>query len=64
MNTVMTACRILGLSVFLSRIINLKKANPGGGKDRVEFFIERAKNNVMESKQSLETVIRILDLKL
>lgn len=39
------------------------EANPGGGKDRVEFFIERAKNNVIVSKKSLETVIDILGLK-
>eukprot|EP00594_Rhizosolenia_setigera_P014610 CAMPEP_0178954796 /NCGR_PEP_ID=MMETSP0789-20121207/9209_1 /TAXON_ID=3005 /ORGANISM="Rhizosolenia setigera, Strain CCMP 1694" /LENGTH=228 /DNA_ID=CAMNT_0020636277 /DNA_START=95 /DNA_END=781 /DNA_ORIENTATION=+ len=38
------------------------EANPGGGKDRVELFIERSKKDVIESKQSLETVIRILNL--
>lgn len=40
------------------------EANPGGGKDRVELFIERARKNVIVSKESLETVIRILDIKL
>lgn len=39
------------------------EANPGGGKDRVELFIERARKNVIVSKQSLETVMRILDIK-
>lgn len=39
------------------------EANPGGGKDRVELFIERSKKNVIASKESLETVIKILDLK-
>jgi hypothetical protein len=39
------------------------ESNPGGGKDRVELFIERARKNVIVSKESLETVIGILDLK-
>lgn len=39
------------------------EANPGGGKDRVQLFIERARNNVIVSKNSLETVMDILDLK-
>lgn len=39
------------------------EANPGGGKDRVQLFIERAKNNVIVSKKSLETVIEILGIK-
>ena len=39
------------------------EANPGGGKDRVIFFIERAKNNVIASRDSLETVMDILELK-
>jgi hypothetical protein len=39
------------------------EANPGGGKDRVELFIERSKNDVIAVRDSLATVIRILDLK-
>lgn len=39
------------------------EANPGGGKDRVQLFIERAKKNVMDAQQSLATVIDILDIK-
>ena len=39
------------------------EANPGGGKDRVEYFIERSKNNVAESRDELGKVIKILDLK-
>lgn len=39
------------------------EANPGGGKDRVELFIERAKKNVIDSRDSLATVIDILDIK-
>mmetsp|Transcript_8159 Transcript_8159/g.17594 ORF Transcript_8159/g.17594 Transcript_8159/m.17594 type:complete len:234 (-) Transcript_8159:2399-3100(-) len=38
------------------------EANPGGGKDRVELFIERAKKNVINSRNSLKTVIDILEL--
>lgn len=40
------------------------EANPGGGKDRVELFIERAHKNVIVASNSLETVIKILDLPL
>ncbi|KAL7495877.1 hypothetical protein ACHAWT_004210 [Skeletonema menzelii] len=39
------------------------EANPGGGKDRVQLFIERAKKNVIASRDSLKTVMDILDLK-
>jgi hypothetical protein len=39
------------------------EANPGGGKDRVELFIERSKNDVIAVHDSLATIIRILDLK-
>mmetsp|Transcript_28295 Transcript_28295/g.68134 ORF Transcript_28295/g.68134 Transcript_28295/m.68134 type:complete len:99 (-) Transcript_28295:99-395(-) len=39
------------------------EANPGGGKDRVRMFIERSKNNVVVSRDSLKTVMDILDLK-
>ncbi|GAX25774.1 hypothetical protein FisN_8Hh324 [Fistulifera solaris] len=39
------------------------EANPGGGKDRVELFIERAKKNVIDARDSLSTVIEICELK-
>jgi len=39
------------------------EANPGGGKDRVELFIERSKSDVQVCRDSLATVIKILDLK-
>lgn len=38
------------------------EANPGGGKDRVIVFIERSKKNVIASRDSLRTVIDILNL--
>jgi hypothetical protein len=38
------------------------EANPGGGKDRVELFIERARKNVVVAHDSLATVIDILGL--
>ena len=38
------------------------EANPGGGKDRVELFIERAKKNVVDAHSSLETAIRLLKI--
>ena len=38
------------------------EANPGGGKDRVALFIERSKKDVIEARDSLATVIRILGL--
>lgn len=39
------------------------EANPGGGKDRIVFFLEKSKKNVVACRDSLETVIRILNLK-
>ena len=39
------------------------EANPGGGKDRVQLFIERAKKNVIASRDSLKTVMEILEMK-
>jgi len=39
------------------------EANPGGGKDRVVLFIERAKMNVITSRDSLATILKILDVK-
>lgn len=38
------------------------EANPGGGKDRVEYFIERAKKNVVDARDSLATAIDILKI--
>ncbi|MGK3740151.1 MAG: hypothetical protein ACI90V_006999 [Bacillariaceae sp.] len=39
------------------------ESNPGGGKDRVELFIERSRKNIVAARNSLATVIDILDLK-
>ena len=39
------------------------EANPEGGKERVRLFIERSKNNVIVSRDSLKTVMDMLDLK-
>lgn len=39
------------------------EANPGGGKDRVELFIERSRKNVIVARDSLGTVIEILNIK-
>lgn len=36
------------------------EANPGGGKDRVAMFIERSKKDVIEAKDALATVKRVL----
>jgi hypothetical protein len=38
------------------------EANPGGGKDRTELFIERAKKNVLDARSSLATIVDILEL--
>ena len=38
------------------------EANPGGGKDQVERWIERSKNNVVDARDSLGTALRILGL--
>ena len=39
------------------------EANPGGGKDRVQLFIERARNNVVQARDSLSTMVDIFELK-
>lgn len=36
------------------------EANPGGGKDRVEYWIERSRKNVIDARDSLEIALRIL----
>ncbi|KAL3795140.1 hypothetical protein HJC23_007368 [Cyclotella cryptica] len=36
------------------------EANPGGGKDRVELFIERSWRNVVQSWECLGVVLEIL----
>ena len=36
------------------------ESNPGGGKDRIAFFIERSKKDVVDCRDSLATVARIL----
>lgn len=38
------------------------EANPGGGKDRVELFIERAKKNVVDARDGLGTAMDLLGL--
>ena len=38
------------------------EANPGGGKDQVERWIERSKNNVVDARDSLGTALRILGM--
>ena len=40
------------------------EANPGGGKDRVEMFIERSKKQVETAKDSLGTAIKLLGLEI
>ena len=37
-------------------------ANPGGGKDQVERWIERSKTNVVEARDSLGVALKILGL--
>ena len=38
------------------------EANPGGGKDRVALFLERAKKNVVQARDSLATIVEILEI--
>ena len=38
------------------------EANPGGGKDRVELFIERSKKDVINCKKNLGTMKDVLGL--
>lgn len=39
------------------------EANPGGGKDRVQYYIERSKDNVSSARDSLKIIIDVLGLK-
>ncbi len=39
------------------------EANPGGGKDRIELFIERSKKYVVDTRDGLGTIINLLDMK-
>jgi hypothetical protein len=47
----------------LAYVSSWGESNPGGGKDRIELFIERSKNDVVDVQKSLETVMNILELK-
>jgi hypothetical protein len=47
----------------LAYVSSWGESNPGGGKDRIELFIERSKNDVADVQKSLETVMNILELK-
>lgn len=47
----------------LAYVSSWGESNPGGGKDRIELFIERSKKDVIEVRDSLASVIKILDLK-
>jgi hypothetical protein len=38
------------------------EANPGGGKDRIEFFIERSKRQVETARDSLGVVLKLLNI--
>lgn len=38
------------------------EANPGGGKDRIEFFIERSKKQVETARDSLGVVMKLLNI--
>jgi hypothetical protein len=38
------------------------EANPGGGKDRIDYFIERAKRDVTEARDALGTIVSILQI--
>ena len=47
----------------LAYVSSWGEANPGGGKDRIELFIERSKNDVIDVRDALETIMNVLDLK-
>ncbi|GMH60706.1 hypothetical protein TrVE_jg11165 [Triparma verrucosa] len=40
------------------------ESNPGGGKDRIELFIERSKKDVINCQANLKVIAEILDIKL
>ncbi len=37
------------------------EANPGGGKDRVALFLERSKQDVVDARNSLGVILKILN---
>jgi hypothetical protein len=37
------------------------EANPGGGKDRVALFLERSKQDVIDARNSLGVILKILN---
>lgn len=39
------------------------EANPGGGKDNIDRYIEKSKKNLIVAKNSLEKIVDLLDLK-
>ena len=47
----------------LAYISSWGEANPGGGKDRVELFIERARQDVVSAQKNLGIMADVLDLK-
>ena len=46
----------------MAYISSWDESNPGGGKDRVALFIERSKMDIVACRDSLGSVIRILEL--
>jgi hypothetical protein len=46
----------------LAYVSSWGEANPGGGKDRVAYFLERAKSDVVGARDALGAVVRILNL--
>lgn len=47
----------------LAYISSWGEANPGGGKDRVQLFLERARNSVLQARDNLSIIVNLLDVK-
>ena len=52
----------ISMSNSMAFISQFGEYNPGGGKDRVELFIDRAKKNVIQACDSLQVIIDILHI--
>ena len=46
----------------MSFVSSWGEANPGGGKDRVEYFVNRARANAVDARDAIGTILKILDL--
>lgn len=49
------------LFLMIAYLSSWGEANPGGGKDRVALFLERSKQDVVDARNSLGVILKILN---